>query len=128
VHLYSVDQENSVITRKILYIRRSKGRRSSWSHRDLHSSANGRYLETNLREVSSVKQETTIKDEGRLHHVVIYLLPVENDKVFPLGSNDDCLRFVASVDCGLSNLDLLLNYGQNFSSRPWRDANLMTMS
>lgn len=66
-------------------------------------------LEANLCELLGIDEKTTIKDKGRLAHVIINLLPIKLTELLPLGGNDHCLSFMACIDGGGADLDLLLD-------------------
>lgn len=65
------------------------------------------YLEANLGKLGGIEKEAAVEDEGWLCHVVINRLPVENDKVFPLGGDHNSLSFIAGINSRCSNMHLL---------------------
>ena len=67
-------------------------------------------LEANLPELVGVNDETAIKDERRLRHLVVNRLPVDLLELLPLRRDHDRLLLLARLQCRGSNADLLFDF------------------
>jgi hypothetical protein len=67
------------------------------------------HLEADLCELVGIDEETPIKHESRLAHVVVNFLPIKLGELLPLGGNDNSLGFVTSINGGCADLNLLLD-------------------
>lgn len=73
--------------------------------------ANDIDLETNLTQLGSVDQETTIEEEGRLVHASIdlFIVKVLITELVPLGDNDNSIGTFSSFISATADLNVLLN-------------------
>lgn len=74
------------------------------------ATSNSLDLKPNRSKFLSIDKESTIKDERRLVHACVHLLPVDFAELFPLGGDYDSLSILACLKRGGADGHLLLNW------------------
>ena len=65
--------------------------------------------ETNLPQLLNIEDETAVKDERGLGHLLVHDLPVDLLELLPLGRDHDGLLLLARLECAVDNSHVLLD-------------------